>query len=386
MEIVELAVVGQFALDIMMENSMEKNQCIVLCIPQVPVGENYHPGGQLTAANGLVEFLDRREIKHKILNTVATVFPPVPLWKKLLQAVGRLGKAWLLVAKGEVAGYVAFSNFGLSLYERCCIALVYRIYGKPSVIFFRSTEIIGRPMSKFRRKFLALILDIPTVVVSQSSLLAKELESIGRKSVDVIPNWLPAGYMIAEQPKTFPADGIVNFVFVGWLERTKGVSELIEAVAKLQSLTTRFRLYLVGNGSLEVEVSDAIACRRLENVRALGWMQHDEVINVLGFAHVFVLPSHSEGFPNALLEAISQGLPVIATRVGGIPDSIVHDVNGMLVEMSDADSIAVSMRRYIEDPKLIPSHSRQTIARVLHLHDRDINCTRLINLLYSHSK
>jgi glycosyltransferase involved in cell wall biosynthesis len=192
--------------------------------------------------------------------------------------------------------------------------------------------------------------------------------------------------MIAEQPKTFPADGIVNFVFVGWLERTKGVSELIEAVAKLQSLTTRFRLYLVGNGSLEVEVSDAIACRRLENVRALGWMQHDEVINVLGFAHVFVLPSHSEGFPNALLEAISQGLPVIATRVGGIPDSIVHDVNGMLVEMSDADSIAVSMRRYIEDPKLIPSHSRQTIARVLHLHDRDINCTRLINLLYSHSK
>lgn len=369
-----------------MENHRRKNQYVVLAIPQVPPGENYHPGGQLTAANGLVEFLSRRGVRHKILNTVATVFPPVPIWKKLLQSVGRLCKAWLMVTKGEVAGYVAFSNFGLSLYERCCIALIYRIYKKPSVIFFRSTEIIGQPMSRFRRKFLSLILDIPTAVVSQSSLLAKELQRIGRNSVEVIPNWLPAGYSIADQPKSYPGDGIVNFVFVGWLERTKGVPELIEAAAKLQSLATRFRLYLVGNGSLEVEVSEAIACRRLENVHALGWMQQNDVINVLGLAHVFVLPSHSEGFPNALLEAIAQGLPVIATRVGGIPDSIVHDVNGILVDTRDADSIAVSMRRYIEDPRLIPSHSRQAIARVLHLHDRDVNCSRLINLLDTHSK
>ncbi len=370
-----------------MENHRrKKNQYVVLAIPQVPPGENYHPGGQLTAANGLVEFLARRGIRHEILNTVATVFPPVPLWKKLLQSVGRLGKAWLMVSKGEVAGYVAFSNFGLSLYERCCIALIYRIYKKPSVIFFRSTEIIGQPISGFKRKFLSLILGIPTVVVSQSSLLAKELQRIGRKSVEVIPNWLPVGYSMADQPKSYPADGIVNFVFVGWLERTKGVLELIEAATKLQSLATRFRLYLVGNGSLEMEISEAIASRRLENVHALGWMQQNDVINVLGLGHVFVLPSHSEGFPNALLEAIAHGLPVIATRVGGIPDSIVHDVNGMLVDTRDVDSIAVSMCRYIEDSSLIPSHSQQAIAIVLHQHDRDVNCKRLVNLLDKQSK
>lgn len=369
-----------------MGSGKRENRYIVLGIPQVPAGENYHPGGQLTAANGLVEFLVRRGIRHEILNTVATVFPPVPLWKKLLQSIDRLCKAWLLVAKGEVSGYLAFSNFGLSLYERCCIALIYRVYKKPSVIFFRSAEIIGQPMSKYKRKLLSLMLHIPTSVVSQSSLLAKELQSISRRSVDVIPNWLPAGYKIAAQRKSYPADGIVNFVFVGWLERTKGVPELIEAVAKLQFLATRFRLYLVGNGSLEVEVSEAIACRRLENVHALGWLQKNDVIHVLGLAHVFVLPSHSEGFPNALLEAMAQTLPVIATRVGGIPDSIVHDVNGMLVDTRDADSIAVSMRCYIEKPRLIPSHSRQTIARVLHLHDRDVNCTRLVNLLDKYSK
>lgn len=372
--------------DIMTQNSKRKNGFIILAVPQLPPSKDYHPGGQLTAANGLVDFMVRKGIRHKILNTVATVYPPVPLWRKFLQSMFRLGKAWLMVAKGDVIGYVAFSNFGLSLYERCCIALIYRIYNKPSVIFFRSSEIIGQPMSAHRQKFLSLILDIPTAVASQGSLLAKELQRFGLKSVEVIPNWLPAGYTIADQPKSFPEDGVVNFVFVGWLERTKGVPELIEAAVKLQSLATRFRLYLVGNGSLELEVSETIACCRLENVHALGWMQKNDVIKVLGVAHVFVLPSHSEGFPNALLEAIAQGLPVIATRVGGIPDSIVHDVNGMLVDTRDSDSIAASMCRYIEDSRLIPSHSQQAIARVLHLHDRDANCKRLINLLDTHNK
>jgi glycosyltransferase involved in cell wall biosynthesis len=359
----------------------KKIQCILLGIPQVPVGESYHPGGQLTAANGLVEFLDREGIKHKILNTVARVFPPVPLWKKFLQSVGRVALAWFLVAKGEVKGYVAFSGFGLSLYERCGIALICRLHKKPSVIFFRSTEIIGKSMSRFRRRLLSLVLDIPTTVVSQSSLLAGELQGIGLRSVVVIPNWLPAGYTISERPKSYPLDGIVNFVFVGWLERTKGVPELIEAAAKLQYLSSRFQLYLVGSGSLAENVSEAIVSRRLENVHALGWMEHSKVIDVLDAAHVLVLPSHSEGFPNALLEAMSQGLPVISTRVGGIPDCITHDLNGMLVEMHNADDIALSMCRYIEDSSLIPEHSKQAIKRVLDFHDRDENCMRLINLL-----
>lgn len=369
-----------------MEIRKPDNGCIVLGIPQVPPGENYHPGGQLTAANGLVEFLARRGIRHAVLNTVATVFPPVPLWKKMLQSVGRVGKAWSAAADRDVAGYVAFSGFGLSLYERCCIALIYRLHRKPSVIFFRSSEIVGKPMSAFKRKVLALILNIPSAVVSQGSLLARELQRIGRDRVDIIPNWLPAGYAIARAPKAYPEDGIVDFVFVGWLERTKGVPELLDAAARLQPMANRFRLHLVGNGSLQQEAAGWIASRKLDNVHMLGWKEQAEVIDLLGRAHVFVLPSHSEGFPNALLEAIANGLPVIATRVGAIPDSITHDSNGMLVDTQDAQGIAASMRRYIEDPGLIPSHSRQAIERVRHSHDRDVNCERLINLLDTHKK
>lgn len=200
-----------------------------------------------------------------------------------------------------------------------------------------------------------------------------------------MPSWLPAGSPIAAPPKSYPKDRIVNFVFVGWLEREKGVQELVEAVTKLQSLAQHFRLHLVGNGSLVDALSEAIALHRLVNVHVLGWLSHDKVINFLEFAHLFVLPSYTEGLPNALLDATDQGLPVFSTRVGGILDSILHDVNGMLVDIRDIDSLAYSMLRYIEDFELIPSHSEQALARVLQLHYFDRNFASLIDLLNKYS-
>ncbi len=358
-----------------------KDDYLVLGIPQVPPGENFHPGGQLTAANGLVQFLTSNGINFEILNTVATYYPPVPIWKKSLQSAGRIGKAWFTLIKGNVSGYLAFSGFGLSLYERCCIALIYRIHNKPSVIFFRSSEIIGQPVSRFKRKILSWIIKIPSVIVSQGSLLASELHCIGRNSVEIIPNWLPTDYSIAQHPKSYPKDGIVDFIFVGWLERSKGILELIEAAVILQTMTNRYRLHLVGNGSLESEVANLIAEQELRNVFAIGWLNQSEVKNLLNCSHVFVLPSHTEGFPNAVLEAMAHGLPIISTSVGGIPDSIIHDVNGTLISVGDVRSLAASMRRYIENTELIPSHSQQAIEKVKQLHSLDVNCKKLIHLL-----
>ena len=191
---------------------------IALGIPQVHVGKNYHPGGQLTAANGLVDYLMKRGIKFDVLNTVATVFPPVPLWKKILQSLGRIYKARHIAANTECCGFITFSGFGLSVYERCFIAFIFRIYKKPSVIFFRSTELLDRPIAEIELKILSLVLRIPTTVVSQGTLLANELKDIGCKSVVIIPNWLPVGYSIACQPKFYPANGIVDFFFVGLVD------------------------------------------------------------------------------------------------------------------------------------------------------------------------
>jgi glycosyltransferase involved in cell wall biosynthesis len=354
---------------------------IILGIPQVPSGKIYHPGGQLTAANGLVEFLKNRQIKFVVLNTVATVYPPVPIWKKILQSIARISKASYFAARADTLGYMSFSGFGLSLYERCAIALVYRIFRKTAIIFFRSSEILGEPMSKYKRLYLSVVLSFPSSVVSQGVMLANELRLLGCRAVVVIPNWVLPDYPIATMPKLYPADGVITFVFVGWLEKSKGIPELIEAVSILSPIANRFRLLLIGSGSMEVAVADSVAKLTHQNVEVMGWIEQSKVAGLLRQSHVFILPSHSEGFPNALLEAMANGLPAIVTRVGAIPDSIEHEVNGIFVEINDPVAIASAMERYIDDHELLALHSKRCIELVKSNHNYATNCSKLTDLL-----
>jgi glycosyltransferase involved in cell wall biosynthesis len=356
---------------------------LVLGIPQLGAGKTSHPGGQLTAASGLLDFLGKSDARYVVLNTRATTYPPVPLWIKLIQSAGRVYRGWRHASNPEARGYLAFSSFGLSLLERCAISFIFRIHRKPSLIFFRSTEILGQPMSPLKRKVLSKLLGIPSTLVSQGSLLAEELRKLGRSNVDVIPNWLPPGYTIATEPKMLQDDGVVNFVFVGWLERTKGVPELIEAAKILKPIEDKFAIYIAGNGRLEKVVAAEISKEQLTNVHQLGWVDKDQVRQLLDRAHVFVLPSHTEGFPNVLLEAMSHGLAVIATQVGAIPDVIKQNHNGMLVDVSAPADIAACMRRYISEKELITKHSRAAIETVSSSHRRDVNCEKLINAFLS---
>jgi glycosyltransferase involved in cell wall biosynthesis len=80
---------------------------------------------------------------------------------------------------------------------------------------------------------------------------------------------------------------------------------------------------------------------------------------------VFALPSYAEGMPMALLEAMSWGLPVVATPVGGVPQVIEHGVNGLLVAPGDIDGLAAALARLFDEPALrdsLGAAARRTIA------------------------
>jgi len=78
----------------------------------------------------------------------------------------------------------------------------------------------------------------------------------------------------------------------------------------------------------------------------------DDVQPYYGMADVFVLPSHSEGSPNVLLEAMAAGLPVVATSVGGVPELAVNGREALLVEKGDISGLAASIRRILTDTQL----------------------------------
>jgi glycosyltransferase involved in cell wall biosynthesis len=135
---------------------------------------------------------------------------------------------------------------------------------------------------------------------------------------------------------------------VGRLTPVKGFPHLIKAVQLLREQGLNVKLWLVGDGILNQEL------RRLAQDSGVGervvmFGPREDTYELLQAMDMFVLPSLHEGIPMALLEAMAAGLPVIATRVGGIPEVIEDRVSGILVEPGDPEGLALVCRRLMHD-------------------------------------
>lgn len=129
-------------------------------------------------------------------------------------------------------------------------------------------------------------------------------------------------------------------VFVGWIAPTKGLRELIDAVKRLRISHPRLQLFCIGEGALHGELqARAMHAGIADRVRFLGWRESLEVASWLAAANVFCLPSYAEGCPNAVIEALACGRPVVATNVGGIPE-LVDSESGILVAPQDSQALA----------------------------------------------
>ena len=137
---------------------------------------------------------------------------------------------------------------------------------------------------------------------------------------------------------------------VGWLTDIKGHEHLIEAVALLKQDVPSLHLVIVGSGDRQealLQLAESLDLR--DAVHLLG--HRDDVDICLAGMDLFVLPSLNEGMGRALIEAMAAGLPVIASRVGGIPAVIDHERTGLLVSPGDAGALAGALRRLLDRPE-----------------------------------
>ena len=146
--------------------------------------------------------------------------------------------------------------------------------------------------------------------------------------------------------------------FAGRYETAKGVPDLMTAIAGLAPSMPELRLECAGSGDMATAAAWARTFGVAERVTLRGWIDAAERDRLLSRASVFVLPSHAEGMPISVLEAMAAGCPVIATAVGGVPDLIVDGVNGLLVPAGDAEALALAIHRVLRDPALAAQLSR----------------------------
>jgi glycosyltransferase involved in cell wall biosynthesis len=141
-------------------------------------------------------------------------------------------------------------------------------------------------------------------------------------------------------------------LFMGRMGKRKGIYDLLKSIKILKEKGIKAKFLLAGDGEIEQVSKEIIELGIEEYADVLGWVGPKQKKELLIMSDILVLPSYNEGLPMAILEAMSHGLPIISTPVGGIPEAILSGENGFLMEPGDIHQMSIHLEKLILDKGL----------------------------------
>ena len=143
---------------------------------------------------------------------------------------------------------------------------------------------------------------------------------------------------------------IVKFLFLGKIHKSKGIYDLLDVISvQKDKFKGKAKFIIGGFGEVERLKQQVTDCKINDLVDYQGWIEGDKKIKLLNDSHVFILPSYIEGVPICILEAETYHLPIIATKVGGVPSIVEHGINGYLLNPGDKDSLLEAIVEMIDN-------------------------------------
>lgn len=167
---------------------------------------------------------------------------------------------------------------------------------------------------------------------------------------------------VVNQTATIKPEGQpLNVLFLGLIGDNKGIFDILTMMGTHRvELNGKLKLTIGGNGETD-RLKQAIKHHHLESmVNFVGWVTGEQKQRLLQESDVYLLPSYSEGLPVSILEAMSAGLAILSTPVGGIPEIIVDGLNGYLVKPGDQETFYQRIMTFITNPELVRSMGRQS--------------------------
>lgn len=228
-----------------------------------------------------------------------------------------------------------------------------RMAGVPVVLHLHAAELVDfyRSLPRFWQRRMAAIFQSASVVIvlgdSWRCFVHSTLGVPGDR-IELLPNGVPdPGALI---PK--PQGHVTEVLFVGNLLARKGLPDLLVALADRAIASQAWRLTIIGTGDAGTLFKSASALGIAEKIHFVGWQSRAAVTSALRAADIFVLPSHAEALPLVVLEALSLGLPVIATGVGALPTWLIDQTNALVVPPSSPPALSAAIGKLIDDPEL----------------------------------
>ena len=341
-------------------------------------------GGQLYACRTLMNSPISEHVAWTTIDSTMASWPPPPLVRRIWPALRRL-MLFLFHLLGNKDGALIFSAAGAGFIEKGLMAVCASQRGIRVVLAPRSGHLKGQLEKSARmRRFAQLVFSRCDRVICQGQGWKDyfmEVTGLEESRFTVIKNWIDAApYLDLALPD--PEPGNITVLFVGMIERLKGALDLVEAAALHGSELQGVRFILCGRGAATGQIKERLEQLGLsERFEFPGWVTGAAKMEYLERADIFVLPSHAEGMPNALIEAMAAGRAAVATRVGGIPDVVVSDDVGRLVPAQDPDSLGAALAELASDPGLIRSLGQNARRHILDHHDIHRAWPALLNVL-----
>jgi len=228
--------------------------------------------------------------------------------------------------------------------------------GFPPVIFTAhgwsfafGVPMVQRLFSLNLERLLALFSRKIVTVCNSDKLLALSQGVARPSTIKVIHNGMPSLPLRDKQSRHHQRSSSVRIVTIARYEKQKDHDTLLRALARIPE--RHWQMTLLGGGpGLESVKSLALSLGIHKNLEVLG--RCSDVVPYLDSADIFVLSSHWEGFPRSILEAMRSSLPVVATDVGGVSESVIDNYNGFCVAPCDADALAAALRKLLVSPEL----------------------------------
>lgn len=294
-------------------------------------------------------------------------------WVKIFTAL----KAWVRVAvllrKLDAPLVHVQTASRASFWRKAVVCLMARAAGRPYIVHLHGggfSRFYEHECGSIGRRLIRSILAHAALVIALSEEWRERLLKISPTArVEVLHN--AVRIPVAECPRP-GADRSSTLLFLGHLLPDKGIYELVNAFAQIAKRFPDLKLVLGGVGQADAVRKLAGQLGVGDRVELPGWLGPESKSAALAASTIFLLPSYHEGMPMALLEAMSWGVPVIATPVGGIPQIVTHEVNGLLIPPADVAALTTAIERLLQDPALrvrLGNAARTTIVAGFSLED-----------------
>jgi glycosyltransferase involved in cell wall biosynthesis len=274
---------------------------------------------------------------------------PVRIFQGILLTIGRLiAFPYFVISRGIDLVQIQASDYQV-FWEGVVFAILARAVDRPVLLRLGgSFDLFHGGSPRLIQRWISTALRIPQYVIAQSQYAEDYLRRAGRTGKTVVlPNWIRDTNLtpITTTDSTRPI-----CLFIASAEaRRKGIEEIIEAMRQLDSSGCSASFQFV---AMTPSIVDRVGALRLNNIHAMeGPAEHSRVLELMRSADVFLLPSHGEGFPNSLVEAMAAGMACVVTPVGAVPE-MVADGGALVIPVGDAAALRSAIERLADDPQL----------------------------------